>query len=89
MNMQDTEIYRPEDHEQSRKELCLWFCGGCEAVHLTAGGFRLSFTQDEYAAFTRMAVETYYAGWPASGFDIASHGIDESGQIAVSTEAVH
>lgn len=87
--MQNIEMYQTANHEQSRKQLSLWFCGGCEAVHLTAGGFRLSFTREEYAAFTRMVVETYYAGWPASGFDIASGGIDEIGQIAVGTEAVH
>lgn len=46
-----------------RKRIDIWYCGGCNEVHVAAGGMRMSFNRDEYAVFTEMVVETHYTAW--------------------------
>jgi len=76
---------------EGRKELELWFCNGCEAVHLTAGGMRLSFNQGEFSAFTKMVVETYYSGWSRSEGQLlpAHFGDLDHSETTVSAETIH
>jgi hypothetical protein len=50
--------------DEHRTELALWYCNGCESVHLAVDSFRLSFNRSEFAALTQMVLETHYAGWP-------------------------
>lgn len=50
--------------DEKRTDLSVWYCNGCEVVHLATDGFRLSFSRSEFAALTRMVVETHYSGWP-------------------------
>ncbi len=79
------------DINDNRKKITLWYCNGCDAAHLTAGGLRLSFTREEFAVFTRMVVETHYTGWPdgvTRSFS-ADHFDLEADQITASMEIVH
>lgn len=48
-----------------RHTVSLWYCEGCEVVHMTAGGFRLSFNREEFEAFMGMTVDLYCTGFPA------------------------
>jgi hypothetical protein len=74
-----------------RKTISLWYCNGCDAAHLSAGGLRLTFNRDEFTTFTRMVVETQYSGWPSGitrSFS-ADHFDLDADQITASLETVH
>jgi hypothetical protein len=74
-----------------RKTVSLWYCNGCSAAHLTAGGMRLTFNRDEFATFTKMVVETHYSGWPDGVMRsfAADHFDLDADQITASMEIVH
>lgn len=54
------------ERDPGRKAVDLWYCAGCEAVHILAGDVRLSFDRDEFNAFTEKAVDLNFRGWPSS-----------------------
>ena len=80
-----------ETHEDQRTELSLWYCNGCEAVHILVDGFRLSFNRTEFTALTRMVLETHCTGWPAeSARTLAANQIDiDAKEITASIEYTH
>lgn len=69
-----------------RTDLTIWYCNGCEKVHLAADGVRLTFTRPEYSLFTRLVVEAHYDGWSngsvrslaADQVDIDAHSMSAS-----------
>ena len=78
-------------HDDRRTELSLWYCNGCEAVHLLVDGFRLSFNRTEFSALAQIVLETHVTGWPADTVrTLAANQIDiDAKEITASIEYTH
>jgi len=44
-------------------DLQLWYCEGCGAVHLSAGGLQLDFTSKQFEQFARAVADVHSAAW--------------------------
>jgi hypothetical protein len=47
--------------ESSRIDV--WYCSGCGAVHLAAGGMTLNFDREEFGRFAESVVDIHCRGW--------------------------
>lgn len=83
-----------KDHhttDEKQTDLTVWYCRGCQVVHLAVDRFRLSFNKTEFAALTQMVLETHYTGWPGDSVrSFAANHVDiEARETTASIEYVH
>lgn len=69
------------DETNQRTRLEVWYCRGCNAVHLTAGKVRLSLNTEEFEAFTH-AVANIYCGSLAGAGPLIGKSETESMEIS-------
>ncbi len=67
-----TVLPHEEHHTGVAAHLKVWRCASCRCVHLCAGEVLMTFTNEEYAAFTHAVVECYcgHIHAPETGDDI-------------------